>query len=131
MRIFFTGGSGKAGTHVATYLAEQGHQVTNADLVPLNHPAVADLRVDLTDTGDSVWVQLGRFSGTDPEGIRYDEDDLHVVPDPGAPPDAVVGGSAADVLLRLWRRRDGSDIRLAGDLAMVDHFRAAVHHPID
>ena len=38
MRIFFTGGSGKAGRHVAPYLAEQGHQVTNADLVPLGHP---------------------------------------------------------------------------------------------
>lgn len=38
MRIFFTGGSGKAGRHVATHLAEQGHQVTNADLVPLGHP---------------------------------------------------------------------------------------------
>ena len=39
MRIFFTGGSGKAGRHVAPHLAEQGHQVTNADLVPLGHPA--------------------------------------------------------------------------------------------
>jgi nucleoside-diphosphate-sugar epimerase len=29
MRIFFTGGSGKAGHHVAPYLASQGHQVTN------------------------------------------------------------------------------------------------------
>ena len=38
MRIFFTGGSGKAGRHVAPYLAEQGHHVTNADLVPLGHP---------------------------------------------------------------------------------------------
>ena len=52
MRIFFTGGSGKAGRHVAPYLAEQGHQVTNADLVPLKHPAVADLRVNLTDLGE-------------------------------------------------------------------------------
>ena len=51
MRIFFTGGSGKAGRHVAPYLAEQGHHVTNADLVPLRHPAVADLLVDLTDAG--------------------------------------------------------------------------------
>ena len=52
MRIFFTGGSGKAGRHVAPYLAEQGHQVTNADLVPLRHPSVADLRVNLTDAGE-------------------------------------------------------------------------------
>ena len=49
MRIFFTGGSGKAGRHVAPYLASQGHQVTNADLVPLGHPDVTDLRVDWHD----------------------------------------------------------------------------------
>ena len=59
MRIFFTGGSGKAGRHVATHLAEQGHQVTNADLVPLRHPAVADLRVDLTDTGETYSALAG------------------------------------------------------------------------
>ena len=53
MRIFFTGGSGKAGRHVAPHLAEQGHDVTNADLVPLEHPAVGDLRVDLTDAGET------------------------------------------------------------------------------
>jgi len=59
MRIFFTGGSGKAGRHVATHLAEQGHQVTNADLVPLGHPAVADLRVDLTDIGETYSALAG------------------------------------------------------------------------
>ena len=59
MRIFFTGGSGKAGRHVASYLAEQGHQVTNADLVPLGHPAVADLRVDLTDAGETYSALAG------------------------------------------------------------------------
>ncbi len=59
MRIFFTGGSGKAGRHVAPYLAEHGHQVTNADLVPLGHPAVADLRVDLTDTGETYSALAG------------------------------------------------------------------------
>ena len=53
MRIFFTGGSGKAGHHVAPFLASQGHQVTNADLTPLGHPDVTDLHVDLTDAGDT------------------------------------------------------------------------------
>ncbi|WP_343995095.1 NAD(P)-dependent oxidoreductase, partial [Terrabacter terrae] len=63
MRIFFTGGSGKAGKHVAPFLAEQGHQVTNADLVPLGHPAVDDLTVDLTDIGEtySALAGLARF----------------------------------------------------------------------
>ncbi|GAA2746787.1 NAD(P)-dependent oxidoreductase [Terrabacter aerolatus] len=67
MRIFFTGGSGKAGKHVSTFLAEQGHQVTNADLVPLRHPAVDDLRVDLTDAGEvySALAGLARFDELD------------------------------------------------------------------
>jgi len=59
MRIFFTGASGKAGRHVAPYLADQGHHVTNADLVPLEHPAVADLRVDLTDVGETYSALAG------------------------------------------------------------------------
>ncbi len=75
MRIFFTGGSGKAGTHVSTHLAEQGHQVTNADLVPLGHPDVADLRVDLTDAGQvySALAGLARFDELDlPQKPAYD-----------------------------------------------------------
>ncbi|KRF46313.1 dehydratase [Terrabacter sp. Soil811] len=75
MRIFFTGGSGKAGKHVATFLAEQGHQVTNADLVPLRHAAVDDLRVDLTDAGEvySALAGLARFDELDlPAKPAYD-----------------------------------------------------------
>ena len=75
MRIFFTGGSGKAGRHVAPYLAQQGHQVTNADLVPLDHPDVADLRVDLTDAGEvySALAGLATFEELDlPEKPSYD-----------------------------------------------------------
>src|ERR1700759_1688889 len=59
MRIFFTGGSGKAGRHVAPYLAEQGHQVTNADLVPLGHQAVPARRGDLTDAGETYSALAG------------------------------------------------------------------------
>ena len=51
MRILFTGGSGKAGRHVIPYLLERGHQVLNADLIPLDHPGVDNLTVDLTDSG--------------------------------------------------------------------------------
>ncbi len=69
MRIFFTGGSGKAGKHVATFLASQGHHVTNADLVALGHPDVADLRVDLTDAGQvySAMAGLARMDELDLE----------------------------------------------------------------
>lgn len=51
MRILFTGGSGKAGRHVIPYLIGQGHQVTNVDLVPLDHPGVRNLTADITDSG--------------------------------------------------------------------------------
>lgn len=59
MRILFTGGSGKAGHHVAPYLASKGHQVTNVDLTPLGHPDVTDLRVDLTDAGQVYSAMAG------------------------------------------------------------------------
>ncbi|MFN8192714.1 MAG: NAD(P)-dependent oxidoreductase [Nocardioidaceae bacterium] len=75
MRIFFTGGSGKAGRHVAPYLADQGHQVTNADLVPLGHPGIADLQVDLTDAGEtySALAGLATFDELDlPAKPSYD-----------------------------------------------------------
>jgi nucleoside-diphosphate-sugar epimerase len=75
MRIFFTGGSGKAGRHVAPFLADQGHQVTNADLVPLRHRSVSDLTVDLTDAGDtySALAGLANLDELDlPTPPRYD-----------------------------------------------------------
>ena len=51
MRILFTGGTGKAGRHVIPYLLDQGHQVLNVDLAPLDHPDVDNRIVDLTDAG--------------------------------------------------------------------------------
>jgi len=68
MRIFFTGGSGKAGHHVAPFLAGQGHQVTNADLAPLGHEGVADLRVDLTDLGQVYSALAGAARQEELEG---------------------------------------------------------------
>jgi nucleoside-diphosphate-sugar epimerase len=75
MRIFFTGGSGKAGRHVAPYLAERGHTVLNADLVPLGHEEVDDLTVDITDSGQvfgalTSYVGLGELEpGGPPRGF--------------------------------------------------------------
>jgi hypothetical protein len=90
------------------------------------------IRVELTDTGENVWVQLGRFSGTDPsDGTHYDEDDIHVVADPGVDADAVISSPAAVMDARLWRRGDGDSIHLAGDLEIVDHFRRVIHQPIN
>jgi uncharacterized protein (TIGR03083 family) len=89
------------------------------------------VRLDLTDTGDAIWVQLGRFHGTDPEGIEHDEDDIRVVTDPGIEPDAVIRGTAEALDARLWRRADGSQTHPAGDLRIIDRFRAVVHQPIN
>jgi len=88
------------------------------------------VRVDVTDTGDPVWVQIGRFSGTDPDGVHHEEDDIHVVADPGVEPDAVVSGPAGPLDAWLWRRGDDSQVHVTGDKAVYDHFRLAVNHPI-
>lgn len=53
MRVFFTGGSGKAGKHAITYLQDQGHDVVNADLVP-SGLKVSELLIDLTDAGQVI-----------------------------------------------------------------------------
>jgi uncharacterized protein (TIGR03083 family) len=93
---------------------------------PLEHY----VRLDLTDTGDQIWVQLGRFHGTDDDGISHHEDDIHVVADPGVEPDAVISGTAEALDARIWRRDDGAQTHLAGDLKIVDRFRAVIHEPI-
>lgn len=96
---------------------------------PLPH----HVRVDVTDRDESVWVQVGHFTGTDPgSGTRYDElEDVSVVTDPGGEPDVVVDGPAGALDAWLWRRGDDQDIRVAGDRAVYDHFRRAVDQPID
>jgi nucleoside-diphosphate-sugar epimerase len=50
-RIFFTGGSGKAGRHAVPWLVDRGYEVHNIDLVPLDHPGVTNLQADICDSG--------------------------------------------------------------------------------
>lgn len=94
-------------------------------------PSAQHVRVDLTDDPAPVWVQLGRFTGTDPEGRHHDEDDLAVVPDPGVEPDVVVTGPAAAVDLWLWRRGDDAALTVTGDGEVHARFLRCVDHPID
>jgi uncharacterized protein (TIGR03083 family) len=91
------------------------------------------VRVDCTDTGDRVWVQIGRFTGTDPgDGQHYDdEDDIGVVPDPGTEADAVVEGPAAPLDAWLWRRGDDSEIAVHGDRHIYEHLKKVVDQPIN
>lgn len=53
MRVFFTGGSGKAGKWAIRYLLAQGHTVVNADLMP-SGLACSELLIDLTDAGQVI-----------------------------------------------------------------------------
>jgi len=50
-RVFFTGGSGKAGRHVVRYLADIGYRILNADIVNLPQDGVDFLKVDVTEPG--------------------------------------------------------------------------------
>jgi len=63
-RIFFTGGSGKAGKHVIAYLLDQGHRVMNVDLVPLDYPGVDNLVADITDSGQ-LFNAMSSYAGLD------------------------------------------------------------------
>lgn len=61
-RIMFTGGSGKAGRHVVQYLVDQGHQVLNLDIKPLDNPKVRTLTTDITNSGE-VFNALSSYMG--------------------------------------------------------------------
>ncbi len=87
-RIFFTGGSGKAGKHAIAYLLEQGHRVMNVDLVPLDLPGVDNLIADITDSGQ-MFNAMSSYAG-------FDE----LEPGTGVPPfDAVVHFAAVARIL--------------------------------
>lgn len=64
MRIFFTGGSGKAGRHAVAYLLAQGHRVLNVDLVPLDLPGVDNRIADVTDAGQMFDI-MASYAGFD------------------------------------------------------------------
>ena len=63
-RIFFTGGSGKAGKHVIPYLLNQGHRVMNVDLARLDYPGVDNLIADITDSGQ-MFNAMSSYAGLD------------------------------------------------------------------
>ena len=63
-RIFFTGGSGKAGKHVIRYLLDKGHRVMNVDLKPLDDPDVDNLIADITDSGQ-MFNAMRSYAGFD------------------------------------------------------------------
>ncbi len=75
MRVFFTGGSGKAGRYAIQHLMAQGHRVVNADRVP-SGLACSELLIDLCDAGQVIGAmsQFTDFHELEPgTGVpRYD-----------------------------------------------------------
>ncbi|WP_296420306.1 NAD-dependent epimerase/dehydratase family protein [Pseudooctadecabacter sp.] len=68
MRIFFTGGSGKAGRHAIGVLRAAGHTVVNIDKVPCGLEGVPELLIDLCDAGQVMgamtqWAAMSECDG--------------------------------------------------------------------
>jgi nucleoside-diphosphate-sugar epimerase len=63
-RILFTGGTGKAGKHVISYLLEEGYRVLNVDMKPLYYPGVDNLMADITDSGQ-MFNAMSSYAGLD------------------------------------------------------------------
>lgn len=86
----------------------------------------------ISDTGDSVWAQLGTFSGTAPDGtVRSGEPDQHVVPAPGRAADLVVSGTAERLDGWLWHRYDATGISFEGDPEVRERMSAVLGQAID
>ena len=74
MRIFFTGGSGKAGRHAIPVLQAAGHEVVNIDRVPCGLPDTKELLIDLCDAGQvmGAMTQWADFDEMDEAPKPYD-----------------------------------------------------------
>ncbi len=77
MRIFFTGGNGKAGKHAVAYLRAQGHRVLSADITHEMGAGADSLQLDLTDAGQvfNAMCAFGDFADMDaprPQGAAFD-----------------------------------------------------------
>lgn len=96
-------------------------------------PLPQHLRIDLTDTGVSLWVQPGIFSGTDPDSDRsyVDEPDIALVDDPGTEPDVVITGPSGDLDTWMWKRGDESRITVEGDDGVRAHWNTVVAQPLN
>lgn len=124
-------------TSLPARLAADGVQealdVMFGSLPPWGHfdPVEQFVEYRITDTGESVWAQLGLFSGTSPEGKQFaGEHDQHVVAAPGRAADLVISGTAQSLDTWLWHR--GSDgVEISGDPTVQAHVQAVLGNPID
>jgi uncharacterized protein (TIGR03083 family) len=86
------------------------------------------VRVRATDTGDSWFLTLGQFTGTDPDdGVHHDGPDLRVAgTDPGSTAAAELTGSAADLDCWLWHRPALGEVLRTGDEQVLTAFDTAI-----
>jgi uncharacterized protein (TIGR03083 family) len=92
------------------------------------------VRLMATDTDDSWFVTLGRFSGSDPDGDRVvdDEPDIRVAAsDSGQAAAATISGLAVDLDCELWHRPVVATVERSGDEATLAEFAAAIAPGID
>jgi uncharacterized protein (TIGR03083 family) len=82
------------------------------------------VRVRASDTSDSWFVTLGRFSGTDPDDSKsYDQEGIQVARvDPGGPSAATVRGLADDLDCWLWQRPANALPERSGDTDVLAAF---------
>jgi nucleoside-diphosphate-sugar epimerase len=69
-RIIVTGGAGKAGRHAVQHFLDNGYQVLNLDLRPLDNPAVTTLITDITDSGQ-VFNALSHYTPDNPYNVGW------------------------------------------------------------
>jgi hypothetical protein len=88
----------------------------------------ADPALRATDTGDSWFLTLFRFTGTDPhDGISYDGPDARPADrDPGTRAAAEVAGTAADLDCWLWHRPPAGPVERSGDRGVLGRYQAAI-----
>lgn len=86
-------------------------------------PLPQRVRVHLTDTDATLWVQLGAVRGEETPA-------LVVVPDPVAGVEAVLAGRAGDVDAWLWGRQEDDSLRVVGDPELCARFLACIERPI-
>lgn len=102
---------------VAPEVAEDGLDqlldvMWNWALTDVERRATATVELRTSDTGTRRWLQLFRWSGAD--GGEPVVDQIGCRREAGTAADAVVAGSAKDLLLFLWGRTDGG-ISQSGD----------------
>jgi uncharacterized protein (TIGR03083 family) len=86
------------------------------------------LRIAAADTGDRWMINIGHFSGTDPDdGRAYDRQGIQVTDaGPGAEPAATISGDAGDLDCWLWGRSPLGAVERSGDAAVLRDFDAVL-----